>query len=506
MGICSIFFLVACIGAFIIAPDSFVLAQQDFQDWHKKQQGEFESYKKEEDNKFQEFKDKRDSAFVEFLKKEWQAMQLTQTLLPAKEPKPAVMPIIESHAIPKEALLQPSKTIKEIQMLEPPLEKSTDSMESLLAKFAGEGESLSFSFFDASFIVNYDKALKDVSIAETINESAISTFWAEMSRAKYEDLLQQAQVLREQMKLNDWGYCLILDKIGTELYPSKTNKARLFIWYMLAKSGYDVKVGFCDNSVYLLLPSKNIIYGSPYFIMDGKKYYVVTFGNISVNAKSISTYSGNYPDAQHLIAMALMTLPMIRQSSEEKLLKFTYDNKEYKINLKLKKDAIDFCDKYPQTDLDVYFNAPLSADAQSSMLRDLKTIIEGKTEAEAVNILLRFVQTAFEYKSDKSQFGREKPFFAEETLFYPFSDCEDRSVLFAYLVQKLIGLHVVGLDYPGHIATAVNFSTDIEGDSIIYNGKKYLICDATYINANIGQVLKQYQAMHPKIIQLASTP
>ena len=46
----------------------------------------------------------------------------------------------------------------------------------------------------------------------------------------------------------------------------------------------------------------------------------------------------------------------------------------------------------------------------------------------------------------------------DEPLFYPYSDCEDHSVLFAYLVRELPGLEVIGLDYPGHVATAVRFS------------------------------------------------
>ena len=80
---------------------------------------------------------------------------------------------------------------------------------------------------------------------------------------------------------------------------------------------------------------------------------------------------------------------------------------------------------------------------------------------DAVNVLLRFVQTGFSYLTDSEQFGREKFMFPEETLSYPYSDCEDRSFLFAYLVSSLLGLDVIGLDYPGHVATAVKFSSPV---------------------------------------------
>jgi hypothetical protein len=117
-----------------------------------------------------------------------------------------------------------------------------------------------------------------------------------------------------------------------------------------------------------------------------------------------------------------------------------------------------------------------------------------------VNFLLRFVQTAFEYKTDEEQFGREKPFFPDETIYYPYSDCEDRAILFSYLVRSLLHLDVVGLYYPNHIATAVRFSKKNDGDAIEYQGKLLTICDPTYMNADIGMCMPQFKNVQPKVI------
>ncbi len=141
-------------------------------------------------------------------------------------------------------------------------------------------------------------------------------------------------------------------------------------------------------------------------------------------------------------------------------------------------------------------------ESYASLVEQLKPILTGKTKSEALNILLRFVQTAFEYKTDQQQFGKEKCLFAEETLYYPYCDCEDRSIIFAYLVKKLLGLEVIGLDYPGHIATAVKID-NVPGDYVTVNGKKYLICDPTYINANIGMSMPRYKNVKPEIVQIS---
>jgi hypothetical protein len=116
--------------------------------------------------------------------------------------------------------------------------------------------------------------------------------------------------------------------------------------------------------------------------------------------------------------------------------------------------------------------------------------------------MLHFVQTGFEYKTDGEQFGREKYFFPEETFYYSYCDCEDRSVLFAYLVRSLLGLEVIGLDYPGHVATAVRFSDTIPGDYVTHNGQKYIICDPTYIYANIGMCMTGFKDVTPTIIPI----
>ncbi|MBU4445318.1 hypothetical protein KJ656_09580, partial [bacterium] len=61
---------------------------------------------------------------------------------------------------------------------------------------------------------------------------------------------------------------------------------------------------------------------------------------------------------------------------------------------------------------------------------------------------------------------------------------------------------VIGLNYPGHIATAVRFNSNITGDYITYNEKKYLVCDPTYINADIGQCMPRFKFADPEIIDI----
>ena len=102
-------------------------------------------------------------------------------------------------------------------------------------------------------------------------------------------------------------------------------------------------------------------------------------------------------------------------------------------------------------------------------------------------MLIRFVQTAFEYQTDQDQFDREKLMNPDEILHYDKSDCDDRSIFYTYLVRRLLRLETAGLDYPGHLATAVRFPSSVSGDTVNVEGSRFLVCDPTYINADIGR-------------------
>jgi len=115
-----------------------------------------------------------------------------------------------------------------------------------------------------------------------------------------------------------------------------------------------------------------------------------------------------------------------------------------------------------------------------------------------VDFLLAFVQQSFAYKTDNEQFGREKYFFVEESLHFPYNDCEDRSVMFSWLVRELVGLKVIGLLYPGHMTTAVALKhVKPEFSTVTYRGNQYVIADPTYIGATLGVPMPSYSKLKP---------
>ena len=167
------------------------------------------------------------------------------------------------------------------------------------------------------------------------------------------------------------------------------------------------------------------------------------------------------------------------------------------------RNLIDFYNDYPvNSQWGYYSSASLSEEAKASLYPILELYTLEESKAEAANLLLNFVQTAFEYKTDDEQFGYERPLFGDETFFYPYCDCEDRSILYSILVRDLLGLDVVLLNYPEHLATAVKFKEEVSGDYILLDDGKYVVCDPTYIGASIGEAMPSYHNEKARIIRI----
>ena len=76
----------------------------------------------------------------------------------------------------------------------------------------------------------------------------------------------------------------------------------------------------------------------------------------------------------------------------------------------------------------MYANTPMEQEVQKQLYPILQEKVASLNEHDAVDKLLNWVQTAFVYEYDDKVWGHDRAFFAEETLFYPYCDCEDRAI------------------------------------------------------------------------------
>lgn len=480
----------------------------DFQKWLQKERAEL-----------QEYKDARDKEFTSFLEKQWKEMEVFSGIVRDATPKPVKMPVAKPMPIKLIPKPDDTKPIKDDSKKQPQVKKKTTPIIVKVPKIKApklpapvkptpvaklpEGERTKINFFGNKLTFAIDPKLH-ISFNQRIDSRSISNHWSGLSKTNYEETIKQLSQYKEPLQLNDWGYALLVNSLSQVIYPKNTNEQNLFTWFILLKSGYKARIAYNSAGIYMLFPTEQKVYGAPYFTFNGSRYYSLSFDGSAKKLSAVLTYNGDYPNTDAYFNMQLNKALNTKSNTKPRKLSFHYKRKKYTINIGLDKNIIRFFKTYPQLDIGLYFNSEVNKKIATQLLTQLRPIINGKSEVEAINILLRFVQKSFKYKTDDEQFGKENYLFLEETIFYPYSDCEDRAVMFAWLVRNLLKNDVIGLGYPGHIATAVQIKSSISGDGFMYNGKKYIIADPTYINANVGQTMPNFKKFKPEVIPIKS--
>lgn len=471
-------------------------ANDEFQQWMQQQAAGVSAQKKE----FQEYKDKRDKEFTAFLKANWIKVDVVRGEVRDEAPKPVVMPVAKPEPVvtrpPGTAVKKPVDKPVEVTVPKPPVKKAPVVAPVVVTP---AGRSVQVEFYGKRIKFYYDGALKK-KLRLPVDKDSISDYWSSVSRADYEDLQKQLDAQRRSLQLNDWAYATLVNKVSASINAGSKRETALLSWFILSKSSYRARIAYNKSDVYLLIPSQQELFEVSYFTFGGKRYYAVSFDGSRVKPGQVFTYDGEYPDATRALDMRVTSNVASSDQAERRHLSFEFEGKTYNIDVNYDRGRVRFLSNYPQLNLKMYFGSGVYKTTATPLQRQLAADMKGMSEKQAVNFLLRFVQTAFKYETDDQQFGEENYLFPEETLFYPYSDCEDRAVLFAWLVHSLLGLDVVGLDYPGHVATAVSFNEPVVGDALEYNGKRYVVTDPTYINANAGMTMPDFKRFKPKVI------
>jgi hypothetical protein len=449
---------------------------------------DYSNWKASQDKEYTKFKKSYDDEFTNMLKKQWQEYKTYNAPSAFKKQKPKEIPKIKVTKVPqkeikKSTIVKISKKIIKQKIIEP--KKAVKQ-----ARKSGYSD-IAFSFYNQLIDIQYDDKFRFN--FTKVNKNTISQSWQKLSKTNYINIIKQIDKYSDIYSLNDWAKYLLIHKIGTKIYTNN-NQVNVFTWFILTKMKYDTKVAYDDDLIHLLANVQENLFQVSFLTLDKKKYSILTPNGKHSSLGSLYTYKSDYKNANKKMSFDMQNKEIALYSDiKERVLSFTYDNKKYSIKAKYSLDLVKFYKTFPQSQYSLYYDSQKSKIITNSLFLQLKPLLANKTELEAVNFLLRFVQTAFNYKTDSEQFSYEKVFFPEETLYYSYSDCEDRSILFVYLVKEFLGLDAVGLLYSDHMSSAVHFSTSVSGDAFKYNGKTYIISDPTYINANAGITMPKYK-------------
>lgn len=359
-----------------------------------------------------------------------------------------------------------------------------------------------FSFYGTPATIRFCN-LQEFKVINT-QSSSVADAMSKLGDERLNNTIRDCLGLRYDLQLNDWAYLLMLQKFAETIYGRKTNEAILLTAYLYIQSGYKVRLGADNFRLYMLVASKHTIYRKSYYELDGDNYY--SFEELPMNLKICNI---SFPNEKSLSLILQKGPKLAIDETEERIVSST-KYPDINISFTNNKNIIDFFNSYPTSKLGdnvvsrwaMYANTPIQECIKEQIYPPLKKSLDGCDDVTSVEKLLNLVQTGFEYEYDDVIWGCDRAFFAEETLFYPFCDCEDRSILFTRLVRDILGLKCILVYYPGHLAAAVALSKDIVGDYIEYEGDKFFITDPTYIGAPIGTTMKNMDNNKATVILL----
>lgn len=500
-----------------------------------------DSYQKgvaDKNKELQEYIDKQNKEFADFVAKQWELFNdFAKDRLAMSKPKMEKMPVAEN--VDENVAIKSSEITftkeeelpKVTHTVAMAYEDENDNNYELKSRLGADGpvelptkdfdkskrlnidnsSNILINFYGRQVSVHVDPKLKIKSAG--VEEKQVADYFTGISKCQNETraLWVELDKVVNDFGLNEWGYFCLLRSLSERMFTNVNDRV-LFCFYMLRnEGGFKTRLarGQESGALTLLVAIDNSkqVYSYTYFRFNdddaGKtqvKYYTVYGGGKANEAVYSYDYCKQDTEKKQMCLDFKNNLNM-GGCDVERTVKLT---KTEDITLPYNKAHIAYLDDVPMTVLPIYFQNPVAIETQQALQRKFNEMKKDYTPTQFIAMLLNFVQNGFDYKTDEEQFGYEKYFYPEEVIGYPYSDCEDRSALFAWLVQKYTNAKVIGLQYDGHVATAVWFGDDAEvkGDGFMYGGKKYYVCDPTYINASIGMTMPQYKNKTPKVIKL----
>lgn len=476
----------------MLAVVGLVIAQtpkEDYEAWKRQAMGDYGRYRKQAIDDYQAFRKQANAEYAEWVKSAWATVGKKPPMEPPEEPKPPQPPVAPKEkpipeAIPHEETspMDEPKPVPEV-----PIPETTPTK-------------------DVVDVMYYGTTLKihipqggGITLKAADGET-LGAAWESLSDGSYDALLADCLNAKKELSIGDWGYITLLGNVAKSVSKGR-NEAVLLQQWLLAQSGYQSRIGISKKGVLQIwMPFDVPVYNRPYIEDEGKMYFLVTENDDGDD--ELQVLSKDFPETSVSSLRAVGRPKLVYKACGKRTLRADrYPS--VAVESEVNNNLIAYYNDYPKVagSWDVYAGASLSDGAKKKLYPKMRQMLEGKTELQKAEMLLNWLQTAFQYKTDEEQFGGERSLFADETLYYPYCDCEDRSILLSVLVRDLLGLDVVLLHFPGHLATAVKFNTAVEGDWLDLEDGRYIVCDPTYIGAPVGVAMPECKEQDVRVVR-----
>ncbi|MCW3083932.1 MAG: hypothetical protein JWP12_1298 [Bacteroidetes bacterium] len=341
------------------------------------------------------------------------------------------------------------------------------------------GEKIEISFNDS--LVNYNSDyLKEVNSA-TIND--LSNY---IYRYDCESIIKQLKALSQKLNLDDIGYSFLLQDFTSSLSIDENYK-NIINYCLLKKSGYNVQLLYLIHETAVYDKVNYQFLHSLGFFYNGDYYCEISFDK-NKEVKDMSRFRDLNLNGSNSFKLEPNKKPNFKSKIINKTISFIYKEKTMNVTIKINEQLKLYSDRIPAMSVGKsYLSAFISNEFKTSIINQFKVLFQKNDTTTNLNILLTFCQS-LPYKDDREIWGQDRIFNPEQTISSDFSDCEDRVLLFSYLIKEIYGLKSVALNYADkdHLNIAINYNSK-KFDHISYKMNSYTFCEPTSKGYIIGQ-------------------
>ena len=460
-------------------------------DWFDSQRNTFKQFSEQSQSVYKTFVDENDARFLRWLRQQWKVYQRFDARVRDVSPKHELQPNKDRANVVMSGGQQVESSLKEpVADIENALLKKEQPLQ--------KGKQININYYGHQVEIPVPDGLRSLSIKK-VNADALADAFEFLVKVRESPMLKVLIEEKDRYQLSDWATVQLVQQTTSVLYPPGVERSFLN-WYLLSKLSFQTRMGIVSDELVVLMPAQQLVYGRPYYMIKGEAYYPI--GDYVDG--DLQTYPGRYFAENKSLDLRFNKTLLAGEARQQRQLQWQSKNSNHQIEVSFNPDRVQYFKDYPQIDLGYYFDAPVDSRTAQDLKQQLQPMLSGKTPRQQVNLLLAFLQQGFSYSMDQAQFGEENYLLPEETLYYPASDCEDRAFLFAWLVRELVGLPVVGVTYPGHVAVAVAFEGEANANDkrVAHQGRYYTLTDPTYLGSKAGQVMVQYRRLSPEIVPI----
>lgn len=459
------------------------------------QNDSFLDFYRQRTQEFKDWRSKANSEFTEYLAAAWQEFMVQR----GKEDP--IGPVAEepvyynpqehqsvSHGLPASGRMAVPAVVAPVP--------------AVAAEYAGNGM-VSIDFFGLQESVPFAENMRLPRIMAS--EQDASKGWNVLSQSDFMPAVEAFQDMRDKHALSDWALYTAVKKYTDAVYIEEyVNEKVLTQMFILSQMQYKARVGSSGGELILLLPFTAPIYQVSYISDGDEDFYIFSYSRLN-SQDPLYTFSDDFSGADRKLDLVI-DKQMVVDYDYYRLKTLAswaqYVDEEVKVPLNI--PCVKFTLDYPQSDLLIYHRSAVDPELQKAVFTQVryKILKDGMNELEAVGFVLTLIQRGFDYKTDYEMFGRSKPLFVEESFYYGANNCKDRVLLFSWLVKDLLGLDVAMFCYKGHVACGVALPGEVAGDGYDFEGRRYVMCDPTYIGAPVGATMPKYRDVQPQIILL----